>query len=242
MAIGTKNTKNLTSPWTAWFLYGPTGSGKTTAAATFPRPLFLVPQTERSVTTLMGQDFDYIELLGWKQPFNQKTGQGGLQPVLDALVLDYKKDPAKFPWDTLVIESMTHLCDMLVHDIENDPRVKGMQVWGELGTILRNLHNTLRSLDVHVVYTALSTVEGGDEAGAAVGGPMMSGKSAYKLPSSCDVIAYLEPGTGKQPQYRAHFARFKNFEARTRFDGMPKMVQPFNFSELEQFCTLPSAK
>ena len=63
MKVEIKNTNTLDGNlWVRWFMYGATGSGKTTAAATFPAPLFIVPKNEMSVVTLAGRNVPYIEV------------------------------------------------------------------------------------------------------------------------------------------------------------------------------------
>ncbi len=48
-----QHTQSVRNPWTSWFVYGDTGSGKTTLAATFPSPLFIEPANENSHIALL---------------------------------------------------------------------------------------------------------------------------------------------------------------------------------------------
>lgn len=240
MSLGVKNTKQLTAPWTSWFLYGCTGSAKTTSASTFPKPLFLVPENERSHVALMGLDFPYIEITGANAPYSPSTGKGGMKAVLQAIHAEYNKNPNSFPYDTIVVEALSHYVDLALADFgagSGDNR----QVYGKLGDHLREMHNRLRSIEVHVVYTALSTTTGGDEGTAQLGGPLMPGKMQFKLPAACDVLGYCEPGTGKEPKYRMHFERFKCFEARTRFKRMPRTLENFDFTKIARYLTVASS-
>lgn len=248
--IQIQNTGQLVLPWTTWFLYGPTGSGKTRKAATFPRPLFIVPTNESSHTTLLQlpQTFDYVivgrDAAGVRVPVRQHMAQilsdleTRYQQMAHALQRgDEAAADALFPWETVVIESLTHYCDLVVEDISKfGQQQMDQRGWGLLATHVRTIHDRLANLDVHVVYTSLDKVEQkGEGANAAVmGKPNITGSLADKLPSACDVIAYCEMiTTGQQQQkvFRTHFTRRAPFDARARF-AFPDYVDDFDFARL----------
>jgi hypothetical protein len=154
---------------------------------------------------------------------------------------DGKPDEAAtvFPWETIVLESMTHLCAMLQDDISNNGQIKmDQQKWGIMSDYLRTVHTRLRGLDCHVVFTALAKVDG-EEGSVHEGAPDITGKMARLLPSACDAIGYcetLDSGNAKTPPvYRVHFRQHRVFPARTRFRGMPAVVNNFTFGAIEQF-------
>lgn len=248
-------------PYTAWFLYGPTGSGKTRAAATFPRPLILVPRNESSQLSLRQFDLPYTTI--GREDGNPQGAAVKVRPQLQRFISDmrqaaneadaylaaaWKADPngesdearelfAKadkaFPYETFVFESLSHLTDLLVEEIGNSGsgKAKGkmdIQKWGEIQSFYRNLHNALRGLPIHIVYTALDAYDDEQERG----GPAISGKTSERLPSACDVIGYCEEVPDKTPTYRIHFRRYKNYVARSRFDAVPRVVTNFNFEKL----------
>jgi hypothetical protein len=228
-----KNAKNLTDPWTRWFLYGDTGSGKTHAAGTFPAPFFVVPPNEKSIVTLQGLDVDYVEA-GNRAQMNQIVRW--LRQQYDAAMKLYAagKDAEAeeaFPYQTIVVESLSHYCELLIEDIGRQGQVKmDMQAWGMLSSHLRTLHSQLSDMDVHVVYTSLAKT---DDAGN--GQPLMTGKNALMMPSACDVIGYMEcvPVQRNKPAvYRAHFRQFGRFPARSRFQGIPNSVDNFHFDKV----------
>lgn len=244
-----QSTNAVVNPWTHWMLYGPTGSGKTTAASTFPTPLFLVPAAEGSELSLSDRALPFVKLgrddqnnvIGIRQHLD------GVMNMLESkhvqmrklLQADKHEDAyAVFPWETIVVESMTHLCAMLQDDISQNGRIKmDQQKWGVMSDFLRTLHTRLRGLDVHVVFTALAKVEGEDS--NAEGAPDIPGKMARLLPSACDAIGYCETtdsgAKNAPPQFRVHFRQFRIYPARTRFKGVPSVVENFNFEKVQQF-------
>ena len=68
-----RNTKSLeANPKLNVLLYGAPGSGKTTVAGSFPKPLYL--NIEAGVNTLVGQDIDFVDIQSWedvKDVYNQ---------------------------------------------------------------------------------------------------------------------------------------------------------------------------
>lgn len=269
MTLEIQTSDAIHQPKTAWFLYGAMGSGKTRAAASFPAPLFLIPANEGSELTLkqltdkkvpfvrMGKRADGTvvkvrqhidEIMGDLEKRHAQMWAGlaeadKLRAAGDDAAADAKERQAAalFPWETIVVESLTHLGDLLVDDVGDMGKKKmDQQGWGVISTFLRTLHSRLRNLDAHIVYTSLAKVQMDDDGGVVAGGPNLIGSMAEKLPSACDTVVYMEelPAQGKdgKPTYRAFFRRYKKWHARTRFGGLPDFVDNFNFGALsEQF-------
>lgn len=209
-------------------------SGKTTAAATFPNPVFLVPKTENSILTLRGLDAAYYEVTDVASKV--VNGRGGMTRILDELINEYKADPQTFPYETIVLESVSHYSDLVQEHITGGGKVAmDQQKWGLFTSHFRNIHTRLRDLQCHIVYTALADLQEKKD-GTVIGGPLLSGASRLKLPSACDGIGYCETFGGKKDtqEYRCHFQKYRQFDARTRFKGVPAVVAPFNFAEIEQ--------
>lgn len=226
-----KNASQIYAPWTHWFLYGDTGSGKTSCASTFPRPIFIVPTDENSIVTLKGMNIDYIEIYGAKG--HPRTGGWGLENAIAWLEQQLNKDPEGFPYDTVVIEALSHYLDQVQEELsEGNTKQMDQQKWGKLSGHLRNIHSRLRNMDVHVVFTALVKEEK-DAANNATALPLMSGRMGYMLPSACDVIGYCKERPGKpESLYDVHFRKYMHFPARSRFRGMPQKVTNFRFDDM----------
>jgi hypothetical protein len=231
----TKNASDIEHPWLHWFLYGDSGSGKTTASASFPRPLFLVPANEGSIVTLTGMDVPYIEITGQYGPV--LNGRGGMEAAITLIEQEYRTNPEDFAYDTIVVESLTHYQDLVQEELtENNAQQMDQRKWGLLAAHLRNIQMRLRDLEVHVVFTALAKVTEND-AGVVMGGPMLSGQSAVKLPSACDIIGYAEAPATKKGKHTIHFRRRNHYFARSRFRGMPASVDNFDYSAVQTHLT-----
>jgi hypothetical protein len=245
MTLTIKNAANLTTPWVAFFLYGPTGSSKTFSAASFPAPFFILPSNEGSVLTLQGMDIPYVELDNRNDMNDALAYLEAGHAKMQMLMAQGREEEANlaFPYQTVVVESLSHYCDLIIEDL-SQRGVKQMdhQQWGKLTSHLRGIHSRLRALDVHIVYTSLDKV---DDQG--VGQPLMVGQMALKMPSGCDYIGYCEAVStmkDKPVQYRIHFRQYGKFPARARqspmnvekYGAFPAIVDNFRFDKIKKYC------
>jgi hypothetical protein len=240
MSLSFKNAAQLDAPWTRWFFYGETGSGKTSIAASFPDPVFIVPVNEGSIVTLRGRDIPYYESCDMSSQV--RDGVGGLNRILDELERNYVQDINAFPFQTIVLDSLTHYSELVVEEIsESGTKQMDPKKWGEVGAHFRNVHSRLCNMQVHVVYTALSRIDKND-AGVVIAGPFLSGAAAIKLPSACEVVGYCEATKVKGiTEYRTHFKKCGFYPARTRFGALPDVIQNFDFAEVQPYLTKTNA-
>lgn len=250
--------KTLKPEYAHWFLYGRMRSGKTRAAATFPRPFFIVPYHEGSQVSLMGRDnIDYVLVhgsIGQEQAVSSAPGVAySMESILDELEARYErasklwrkgdeaslaKGDETFPWETVVIESITHYTDLVQEELTSGNRYNmDQQKWGKLSAHLRNVHARLRSLPVHAVFIALSKEYFDEKGNLTGGGPAFPGQMNYKLPSACDTVVFMEHREGPKGQkgrYTAHFRPHSKFDAGSRFASLTALgsVAPFNFEKV----------
>jgi hypothetical protein len=244
MALSAKNAKTLTTPWTRWFFYGPSGAGKTKLASSFPYPVMIQPINEGSIVTLRGLDIPYYEMTDMTSQL--RDGRGGLNRIIDELEKEYQADPKAFPYETIVVESLTHYSELVVEEIsEQGTKPMDQRKWGEVASHFRNVHARLCNMQVHVVYTSLDKIDKSDS-GVIVAGPSLQGAAATKLPSACEVVGYCEVSRSNkkvggtlvaQTDYKVHFRKHGHYPARSRFDAMPDVVDNFKFAEIEQYLT-----
>lgn len=244
-----QSTDKIDQPWLHIFLYGDSGSSKTTSASTMPAPLFLVPANEGSELSLRDKAIPYIKL--GRANGKPVRATVHMNEVLTELETRYAKMLASttdaeahkhFPWQTIVVESLTHYGDMVIDDItDGGVKAMDMRMWGKLANHYRQIQSRLRRMDVHVVFTALAKVLDGDS-GAAQGVPSISGSMSIKMPTSCDIVGYTEciPSSrgGGDPTYRVHFRKKGPYLARARFRGFPAHMDSFDFSEVAHLCGL----
>lgn len=235
----TLNAKDMKSPWTRWFIYGDTGTGKTSAASTFPRPLFLIPEIENSIATLSGLNFPYIIIKDWSSPFNESLGTSGMNAILQRIEMEYNKDPNAFPYDTIIPDGVTHLAELICDELTQGSKVSmDQQKYGKLTAYFRNMHARLSRLQLHTVYCALAHT---DE--AQKGSAYLSKKASMILPASCEVYAYMratggdgkKDGQGREIPKRCfmHTQPYSTYIARTRYKRLPAVIEDFRFDAVK---------
>lgn len=210
-----ESTNDIQQPRLAVFLYGPPGAGKTRQAATFPAPVVLSPSNENGVLTLRGMDVQYRRL----------TTPDDLDAAVSYLERVQAKDgPDALPGETLVIDAVSHYSELLIEHIAKS-RKAGMdqQGWGLVAAHFRALHQRLRRLDMHIVYTALSEPllsEGGGVIGQR---PRLGGSARDLIPSACDLLLYMEAreSTTREGVYKAYSRPRAGAIARTRLSALP---------------------
>lgn len=202
-------------------IYGPPGSGKTTLAGTFPKPLFL--DTDRGMRSIRGATDVKFFRLPETNPF---------RTVLDVL-LDLKNKRGPFAAggslvdrQTIVIDSISSLADeYLMKEImtgnRRDPLIENAQRddYGRLKIELIQVGNLLKDIsDTHnVVVTALVDEEKDELTGALEGKPMMTGKYRDIIGAVFDEEYYTEcVDTGGSHKYMLYAAKYKWYEAKTR--------------------------
>lgn len=244
-----ENTNDIKQPWIHACIYGDSGSGKTTAASTFPRPLFIVPAAEGSELSLRGRGIDFIKVGVDEHGRAHKSPTQHMNQILSDLENRYvrmiqMKDEEAFPWHTIVIESLTHYCDMIQDEISGGfTKAIDQRGWGILSNHLRSIQSRLRKLDVHAVFIALAQLKDEDENGKKVGMPSITGAMAMRLPTACDIFAYSEciPGRTKEEitgTYRMHFVKRGPYMARVRFNEFPPHMDDFSYEKIAPLCGL----
>jgi len=196
-------------PWLKVFLYGATGAGKTLQASMFPEPLMLFPAVEGSITTVRGQDVPYKAISSSKDMIDVLRYLNDVQT---------RQGAEKLPASTLVLESMSHYCDMIAgEEAAKRPRGMDQQGWGAVKTHFQLITGLLANLQMHVIYTSLAAEPALEE--NRQGGPLISGASKTLVPATCDAIIFMEQ-SGTPPKHTAHLTTWRNYMARHRFRSL----------------------
>jgi hypothetical protein len=159
-------------------------SGKTTLAASFPRPLFLADATEAGWDSIANMtDDQYFEP-------TVKPMVWAIDKMNDMAEARAKAAPliASGRIKTIVIDSISFYSDLYLNYLlalqtKRDTRA----AYGDLGTHLRDLRVQLHALGVNVVWLALARHPEVDD---PMGRPMVPGQQADKLMAGCHYIMY----------------------------------------------------
>jgi hypothetical protein len=245
-----RNAYDYRSQWLRVFLYGSTRSGKTTHAASFPRPFLLGAPNENGVQSLAGGDVSYFVPGEIDMFATQKDMEGFLQMIHhDMTVLKVADDGGaafRAKWgDTFIWDSVTHYADAVINALtvvrENpkdrssaprrDPATGAIehqpsdqQTWGALRSHLTNIRDILFRLPCHVVITALDAQSSDEKGNVTWQGPRVQGAAGDLIPSSCELVGFCD-SVGAD-NFVVYFQKVGKAEAGTRLRGMrPQMLR-----------------
>lgn len=199
------NTKNLLKNVRRVLLYGPSGTGKTTLASTFPNPIFV--DLDDGMLSLEGQDITYytitenpsqdpdlIDLIG-ERLAKGKDGFSKSAECIEKLCNTLGSN------DTLVIDSITFLNDYALNSVlksENQKKPR-IQDWGAAQKLVEGIVSEINFAACNIVVIAHEQFIKDEESGFVSWLPMTIGKLATKLPIYFDEVyhCYVERGKGK---------------------------------------------
>lgn len=220
------STKDMALDYAKVVLYGPPGSGKTTAGATFPSVLFL--SAESGLLSVRDMDIDVWTINGWED----------LEEAYDYL----RKGDHEYK--SVVIDSLTEVQKKLnEHIVKKFPGKRrdyddlmSQSDWGYAIDKLRKMCRAFRDLPLNVVFIALDQQEQGEA--ETITKPALSGKTmAVELMGWVDAAIYC-PGPTKDEdgkvQYLGQTIPGKGRMAKLRVpaDVHPPAVIPLSFAAL----------
>jgi hypothetical protein len=215
-------------PRNTFLVYGDSRSGKTTWAATFPRPLFLSDVTEGGWDSIANMNDDQLFEPGVKPLV------WGIEAMTDMVTAREKAAPliASGRVQTIVVDSLSFYCDLfmnflLMNQVKKDTRA----AYGDLGNHLRDLRAKTHMLNVNVVWLCLARHP--DEV-EPLGRPMIPGQQADKFMAGVHYIFHSRVDQQKRgqellpPTYEMRTKKYAGYLAGNRLGGKANLLpDPF---------------
>jgi hypothetical protein len=215
------------APQHTFCVYGATGTGKTTFAGSFPRPVFLSEVTESGYESLRGLSSDALFegdvppiVLGIEKMNDMNLAREALAPHIASGMVQ-----------TVVIDSLTFYADLYLNHLFGlaGPAANNLKIYGQLGLHLRDLRVKTHNLGCNVVSLCLAQDPNEDQPN---GLPMIPGKEAGKFGAGCDFLFYSQHDRFKQgnewaDHFKLHSKPVGKYVARARRAiGMSELPTP----------------
>lgn len=221
--------------------YGYSGTGKTCAASTFPTPIFYADFdgkvtsaarfNEKNVERLKEIDFEDFRFSSSDKVTNSYQRFLAYLARLEELA----PFPEKFPFKTIVVDSLTTLADAQIAYLlkKNSnihralPNVPGQQDWGMILLEMKDMVKRVLALPCNVVFTGHIKDCKDEITGAIEYKVALSGQASDALPILLEEVyrTYVETDKDGVTNYLAQTRASSKFKVRTQIPGMPPVIK-----------------
>lgn len=178
-------------------VYGDSGTGKTTFAATAPRPILWLEAEggTASIADKKGIDIAKVVTLA-----DYREG------------LRYLQSPSGQQYETVVIDSITEAAagilgevmkEVAAADAGRDEFAPLFSEWGKVTGVMRAILRAYRDIDANVIFTALTRSDTDELTGRTKVGPRLTPAVASDAISFMDAVVYLAANTPKKGEVGA---------------------------------------
>lgn len=202
MPIQIQRTTELKEPRLIACVYGPGGTGKSTLAATSPKPIFIDAEQGTKAFAARGIDVPVAMVRSWND-------------VIEA----FKAIKDEKDYETIVIDPVDRFLDLLIEQVRNGGDMN-LKKFGEVKDRMRRFIWAAKDSGKHVVFVAHETKDKDDD--QQIRSPMLHVNLAKELVNLCDVVGHLRVDTEGKRSLRVQPE--PKYEAKDRFDALGSLV------------------
>ena len=202
-----------------FLIYGASGSGKTSAAATFPRPLFV--DCEGGLLSVCDQGVDFVRC----------RSLADLTEALATVRVNVEK------FETVVIDSLSEVARLAIDanrraDGSASSATPSLAEWGRCIHTVRQIIRAFTALPLHVVFTALPRQLKSPTGEFQGMKPWLPGRLADEVAAAMDFVLFLytkesEDERGERSLQRGFLtASHRKVFAKDRSGKLPMWVDP----------------
>lgn len=207
-------------------LYGPTGSGKSTAAASAPGQILWVNSDGPNALayarkTARASNKAIFEV-------RVEPGQDVRQTLRD--VIKHVRDHRPPEVQTVVVDTIAKVREALIAQLVVQSAKNSLQQYGDVAKALGGFVRTMRDLPVNLVILAHEDVQDAD--GDRIVRPLIGGALTETIPGEMDIVAYCSThrGDDKKVEYLGQLVEGRGRRAKDRSGGLGT-VRPLDMAE-----------
>ena len=193
--IQIKQTKDNTTPSLVLCVYGTGGIGKSTLAATAPKPIYFDAENGTKAFGIRGIHIPVIQVRTWEEIIGAWTSVAN-NP-------DY---------ETIIMDPLGKFMDMLVEYVSHGGSMS-LPKWGEAKTKFRKFINAVKDSGKHIVFVAHDDFNKNDE--KLVYFPKIAVNMSDELTNLCDIVAYMKVSKGVRD---IRVSPSEDYKAKDRYD------------------------
>lgn len=236
MALNLSSTKDSAGGKATVLLYGDNGSGKTTFAATWPYPVFLVPEfAANEMKSLSEMDLPVILFE------NRKHLKAQVEELGDAV----KKGNLRC--DTLIVDNLTAMQLVVQEELKKEADVDKMKFdeWNKFTAVFKGLLTSLHKMPPHVIWITHQKITTADD--KRIGELMLVADSRKLFPTYADLMLHAEVIDLRKAgvEYRLHLKPHDIWPCRMRVPrgqstALPAYLVDPHYDQIAAFMSWPS--
>lgn len=215
-------------------VYGGSGTGKTIFAGSFPKPYFF--DFDNGMLSLQGKDIEYDTYID-DNPANPQAFRRFERKIEDF----YRQGWENFPYETVVIDSITTLQETVMRSIQSVNRsmakMPTLNEWGNLIDKLQDMLYKVTSLKTNVVVVAHEQILQDDLTSEVMVLPLITGKKLPdRLPLWFDEVYHtrVERGPDRKPSYEMMTVASRKYKAKSRLKCFKEIEKDFSYQRMAE--------
>lgn len=198
-------------------LYGPTGAGKSTAAATAPGPMLWVNAEGPGALAFPRKVARERDARIFEARVERDADiRGRLRQVIEHV--RYGKEPHP---QTVVVDTVAKVRDALIRQIVQPGARNSIQQFGEVAKVLEEFVRLMRDLPVNLILLCHEDIT--EAEGERIVQPLIGGVLTPKIPAEMDVVAYCGVVRDEETEavrYMGQLAEGRGRRAKDRSGGL----------------------
>lgn len=213
-------------------LYGPTGSGKSSAAATAPGPIMWVNAEGRGALAFPRK----VARERGTKIYEARVERDAVIRATLKRVIEHVKQGKEPQVQTVVVDTVAKVRDALIRQLVTPGSKNTMQQFGDVAKVLEEFVRLMRDAPVNLILLCHEDVS--DAEGERIVQPLIGGALTPKIPAEMDVVAFCGAARDDESgdvRYLGQLVETRGRRAKDRSGGLGQVLPLDLAMWLEQY-------